>query len=601
MAESVEITIAETIEQPLAEHALDAPDVRPPALLLEEFPHGRPFVGDLNPFKVPETEAAGGEYTNEDVVSLTEEEEGTRVLSARGDEENTSVRFPLTTEEKVPPVDEEDRNSKKESWGSVFNFGIESFKYLYSLGLLIFSVVIVVAAIFSEQTTATAADQDLKVSPILAFVVFWFLIVWLATMEGGQGALVGLQPVDPKLYANSHPRAHRITAVAHKGNNMERFIVGRQFMVVLVVFVINLMASAVPSADVLSLNGALTEIFLHSGLAVILTTITLGQLMAQVNSANCMLDFINNYFMLFSTHMSLAIETSGLLHAVYLVQIFFSWITGEPIESDEPPRTLAENFFFWPRVLVSMTILAFAFAVTLAALFEGKTNMYESVPETVSVVVFFVLMCFVGMMEGMQIAFFAVVNLPEEELKHHPIAYRNYKLTFSGQNLQAFLIGRQICVTICTFIIARITTVNVDTDAGEATIFGVSAGVQGFFNTGLLGAVITTVIASLCWRIVASSFPVAFLSNPLIFVIIHLCLILEKSGVCSAAWILARYHKLLIDYQPDEVHLEGAERHTNKASTRRDKDIEKLVKGLNIVYTLALLALSIFLAVYFLL
>jgi hypothetical protein len=34
------------------------------------------------------------------------------------------------------------------------------------------------------------------------------------------------------------------------------------------------------------------------------------------------------------------------------------------------------------------------------------------------------------------------------------------QLAFDGQNLQEFLIGRQICVTICMFIVARMTTVS---------------------------------------------------------------------------------------------------------------------------------------------
>jgi hypothetical protein len=86
--------------------------------------------------------------------------------------------------------------------------------------------------------------------------------------------------------------------------------------------------------------------------------------------------------------------------------------------------------------------------------------------------------------------------------------------------------------------------------------FGVSSGIQDFFNTGLLGAVITTIVASLAWRIIASSFPIAFLSNPLIYVIIRLCLILEASGICSAAWLLALIHKQVAGYyQLDEVYV----------------------------------------------
>jgi hypothetical protein len=550
--------------------------------------HAGAIEGDMNPFqahgKDDDDAASVGDDSTEELHEKT--------ILPVADEHGHILTYP-GEEDDQPKGKHLDNEEKKEASHSVIGSGIESLKYLYSVGLLIFSVIIVMSAIFTEQTVATGTNN---IPPALAFFIFWFLICWLAMMEGGQGALVGLQPIDKALYTESHPRALKCTALAHKGDNMERFIVGRQFLVCLTVFVTNMMASAIKDASVLGLSQGLTEVFLANGVAVILTTIMLGQLTAQINAANCMLDFINNYFMLFTTYVSLAIEASGLLHSVYLVQIIFSKISGKPIESTEPPRSAGDNIFFLARVIGSLAILGFAFAVTLSALFQGKTKMWEGIPEVVSVIILFILMAFVGMMEGMQIALFAVVNMPEEELAQHPIAAKNCQLTFSGQNLQAFLIGRQICVTVCMFVVARITSVDVDVDSNDSeNIFGVSDGLQGFFNTGLLGALITTIVASLIWRIIASSFPVAFLSNPLIYLIIRLCLLLEKSGLCSASWVIARYHKPIVNYQPDEVHLEGAEPHTAEPVTRRDKDIDRLVTVLKFTYSLGLLAFSLIL------
>ena len=428
------------------------------------------------------------------------------------------------------------------------DIALTTFKYLYSMGLLIFSVIIVMAAIFTSQTKMS---QDSH--PAVAFFLFWFLIVWLAMMEGGQGCLVGLQPVDKNLYKDSHPVTYKNTILAHKGDNMERFIVGRQFLVVLVITLINLCGSAVKNAEVLGLSQGINEIFLGAGVAMILTTIMLGQLTAQVNAANCMLDFINTYFMLFTSYVSVGLEFSGLLHSVYLVQIFFSKITGKPIDSNEPPRSAVQNLFFWARVIMSLAILGFCFAVTLVALFDGKTTMYAGVPPYVSVIVFFVLMAVVGMMEGMQIALFAVINLPEEEIKNYPVAHKVCQLTFSGTNLQSFLVGRQIFVATCMFIVARIASPSYGPN--DANIFGVSDGFQEFLNTGLTGAVITTIVGSLAWRIVASSFPVAFLSNPVIYVIIQICLALDSVGLCSGAWFMALVHKQLVGFQVDEVYI----------------------------------------------
>eukprot|EP00536_Pseudo-nitzschia_multiseries_P005623 jgi/Psemu1/190997/e_gw1.108.7.1 len=464
--------------------------------------------------------------------------------------------------EKVVDSSNRSGTAKTSKSRSVLTAGLESLKYFYSLALLVFCVVLVTGTIFTNQTASTANGF----SSVAAFFVFWFLILWLAMMEGGQGALVGLQPIDRERYKESHPRTYKNTGVMANGNDpLERFIVGRQFLVVLVVFVSQLMSSAVPDVELWGLSDYVKAVFLNSGVALMVVTIVLGQLLAQLNSAKCMLDFINNYFMLyFVTYFSLFMEFSGLLHSVYLVQIVFSKIGGddtkkadaeeEANEKKEPTRSVLQNLFFWGRVLLSLGVLGFAFAVTLSALFQGQTTMWKGVPKAVSVVLFFVLMCFVGMMEGMQIAFFAVLNFPEEKLAKYKTAERNCRLTFRGENLQSFLIGRQICVTMCTFIIARITTLDVDVGMDE-NIFGVSDGLQTFFNTGLLGAVITTIVSSLAWRIVASSFPLAFLSNPLVNIIIRLCLLFEASGVCSSAWILARYHKMIAKYQPDEVYL----------------------------------------------
>ena len=198
------------------------------------------------------------------------------------------------------------------------------------------------ACMFNESSTAI----DYGIPPVGAFFLFWFLICWLAMMEGGQGCLVGLQAIEKNMYADSHPRTFKNTAVAHEGDNMERFIIGRQFLAVLVIFLINLCGSAVANANPLNLPKEVNAVFLDNGVAMMITTIVLGQLTSQINAAVCMLDFVNNYFMLFTTYVSLGIEYSGLLHSVYLVQYGFAIITGNRVESNRPPRTVLQNIFF---------------------------------------------------------------------------------------------------------------------------------------------------------------------------------------------------------------------------------------------------------------
>ena len=119
-------------------------------------------------------------------------------------------------------------------------------------------------------------------------------------------------------------------------------------------------------------------------------------------------------------------------------------------------------------------------------------------------------------------------------------------------------------------------------------------GFQAFLNSGLTGAVITTVSTSLDRSHGVSLHPPSPLpscptSNPLIYVIIRVCLVLENSGICAGAWVIGRFNKLIAGFQPDEVHREGAERHISEPVTRRDADIDRLLTVIKFIYSSALL------------
>jgi silicon transporter len=436
----------------------------------------------------------------------------------------------------------------KNLWNTVLN----TVKCVYSMALLLFSIVIIMAAI-AERSTQLSQD----VHPALAYVVIWTTVLWLSMVEGGQAALVGLPPVNKDLYQTSHPKAYQCTSLAHRGDNLDRYLIGRQFLVVLIVFCINLSGRPLPGTNVLGLPDVVQSIFLDSGVAMILMTTNIGQLTSQVIASHCMLDYINNNLALFTLYIALAIEYSGLLHAVYVAQMLFRYISAKEFKSKEAPRSDFQDMFFYGRVYLSLTILVFAFAVTLKALFDGNTTVWDNVPPAVSVVLFLVLMTIVGILEGMQIAFYAVAKLSKDEQDKHPVAMMTCDLLFQNEgqrNLPGFMIGRQICVTMCFFFIARVTTIDVNIDEDD-NIFGVSDAAQRFFNTGLLGALITTIVASLSWQLVASTFPVAFLSNYMVYMLLRFCLLLEATGICSASWVLAWIQKKVFRFQKDEAYI----------------------------------------------
>jgi len=145
-----------------------------------------------------------------------------------------------------------------------------------------------------------------------------------------------------------------------------------------------------------------------------------------------------------------------------------------------------------------------------------------------------------------------------------------------GRNLPGFMIGRQICVVGCMFIVARVCTLNVEVGTGQ-NVFGVPDGFQSFLNTGLLAALITTILGSIAWQLVAGAFPIAFLSNPLVYFFLRFCLFLESTGICAGAWVLARIAELVTGWKTDEHYVGTAEeRKARSLESGVEKDTQNM-------------------------
>ena len=413
--------------------------------------------------------------------------------------------------------------------------------------------------------------------PLVAFCIIWVAVLCLSMVEGGQASLIGLAPVQRDLYKDSHPIAHKCIEIAYQGNNLDRYLLGRQFMVVIIIFIINLAGAPLPGAELWGFPSIMTDIFLDSGLAMILFTAMIGQLSSQVNAAHCMLDYINNYLALFTLYAGLTLEFSGLLHSSHLIQMMIGKSEDRQLEPMKKQESVIEKSFFWFRCFMSFALLGFSLIVTSKALFNGQTTMWDGVPNFVSFILFFVFMNIVSLLEGMQIAFFAVSKLPMSERGDADLAQKTCELLFygDGRNLPGFMIGRQLFVVSCFFVIARVITINVNPE-DDNNIFGVSDGVQVFFNSGLLGAIITTIFGSILCQLVASTYPIALLSNPFVYVFLRICLWIEATGLSSGAWVIALIHKKIAGFQRDEVYIGTVE---ERAEMNMNDDYELLRVG----------------------
>lgn len=160
----------------------------------------------------------------------------------------------------------------------------QMFKYFYSISLLIFCTATIIGLLFTSQ-----AELARDVNPALAFFVLLISVAWLTMVEGSQGAIVGLGSVDAELYKDSHPLAYKCTSIAHK--NLDRYLLGRQFMVIFIIFTVEMAGSPIQDVDLWGLPDWVISMFLSSGLALILIICMVGQLNSEINGCHCMLDY----------------------------------------------------------------------------------------------------------------------------------------------------------------------------------------------------------------------------------------------------------------------------------------------------------------------
>ena len=121
------------------------------------------------------------------------------------------------------------------------------------------------------------------VHPALAIVIMWCSILWMSMVEGGQCSMVGLPPVNRELYRESHPKTHRICSVGHDGDQLNRYLLGRQFLVVFINFTVNVCSAPLNgSINVFDFPEWLKVLLLSSQISLVLIIVTRGQLTSQV-------------------------------------------------------------------------------------------------------------------------------------------------------------------------------------------------------------------------------------------------------------------------------------------------------------------------------
>jgi len=156
--------------------------------------------------------------------------------------------------------------------------------------------------------------------PILLYLIFLFVVILLGYLEGLQIAILALERTSPSTF-KERKRAYvsHSLAMRNRGRNVQRFLVGRQFFVVFVVFICaQLTTYSKIREELYWMPDFIFTAIIQTGLPGALIVLSFGQLMPQLIATTNPVDFMNFRGTWSVIQLCLTFEAIGVTH--------FSWV-----------------------------------------------------------------------------------------------------------------------------------------------------------------------------------------------------------------------------------------------------------------------------------
>ena len=180
--------------------------------------------------------------------------------------------------------------------------------------------------------------------------------------------------------------------------------------------------------------------------------------------------------------------------------------------------------------------------------------MPQSFPNWSLFILFFCSIFLLAITEGMHVACVQVAyrDFPSNYNSLYPNAMQIVKYQNRGNNLQHFLVGRQIVVVCCVFVLGRVTTSDV--------FFGLSNVAEWFISTymysGFAGVIITVILGQISPQIVSSKYPLNYLNIWFIKYIFYFCIFLEETGIANVVWLFGwLVFKIFKNKKESQMHI----------------------------------------------
>lgn len=400
----------------------------------------------------------------------------------------------------------------------------------------------------------------LSINPIINFVLLFFSLLLLAYVEALHYAVVAVEKWDMSVYEEEFPRAVKCRSLVDTPEKVKKFLVGRQFFVIFVVFLI---AEITSFPHMPSNFGGMPEAILlviKTGLPGVVLTLTLGQLIGQIYVEEYTVQFLNLYGCEFCIRLSLAAEYIGICNFSWLLYHATSHIWCGDVRNVQKTMTSSDNMlddtpgsptvlnrgvdfdngvkndpltlfdvlkYIWSSIATLGSVGIICYGMSIRA-YEFPVNPAGAFAIAV------INLALLFHLEGLMIAIVQTQYWDPETFRNiYPRAFRLHQIINLPENVKRFIIGRQFCTVLTGFLLAQVFTFPTLVVPGMNPIVSFI-----IFKSGLVGVFVVLSFGQLLPELLAAEYPLRFMNKFGAYSIGYLSLLFDNFGIGHCAWSL---------------------------------------------------------------
>jgi len=400
----------------------------------------------------------------------------------------------------------------------------------------------------------------MKLHPVLNFFLLFSALTLLAYVEALHYGCVAIETWNLEHKKEEYPRLYMTQKLVNTTEKVKRFLVGRQFFVIFVVFLIA-QITVFPDMphNFAGMPSTMVTVLVETGLPGVALVLTYGQLISQLFVEEFTMPFMDIVGCYSVTQLGLGAEYIGICHFSHLLfkiaaNMFFSDVikaqktidsstdliareggVAEASSTSPPPPSIeSEGYSAWDifRYAWSTCVTLGAVGVTLTGI--GQGHYILPTPIAATYIIFGITMTILFYLEGLMIALVATQYWDKETFKEaYPSAWACHELVNRPDNMKRFIIGRQFFTVLVVFLIAQCSTFpewpsgNVD-----PTLFWIC------IKSGLVGVFVVLAFGQLLPELLAAQYPLRFMNLPGSFFIVRCSMFFDAVGVGHAAWLV---------------------------------------------------------------